>query len=140
MATANKKPNVGFTDAGMNTRFTLTGTDSYSFTVDFLNNNGTISSTETFSGTLGGNAGDTIDGFRIFSYNVGNGGQNDFFANSMFISGADVPEPATVLRRSGPDGRRRPAIESPPQTGLHAGHGHVISSAGLRSGSSPSPN
>ena len=82
--------NESFTDGGMSTSFTLTGTNSYSFTVNFNDGN-----KDTYTGTLSGTAGTTITGFQAFSTAVGTGGQNDAFFNSPAISG--VPEPTTYV-------------------------------------------
>ena len=84
--TNNTAANEGFTDGGMSTAFTLTGTNTYSFTVNFNDGN-----KDTYTGTLAGTAGTTITGVQAFSTAVGTGGQNDAFFNSPSI----VPEPST---------------------------------------------
>ena len=78
----------GFTDAGMQGAFTLTGADTYSFAVTFLDN----STTETFTGSLKGTTGGAIDGIRMFNYK---GGFNDT-NNQYFNSFAVVPEPVSL--------------------------------------------
>jgi hypothetical protein len=79
----------GFTDDGMRTYFTLTGANSFSFTVDFLGI-GTVD--QTFTGTLAGIG--TIDNVRLFNFsNAGDPAGNAFY-NSMEIV---VPEPSTWL-------------------------------------------
>lgn len=79
---------AGFTDAGMNLTFTLTGTDTFSFTVDFLGGG-----SEVFSGSLGGTAGSGIDNIRLFNFNGGYGATNNQFFNSLSV----VPEPSVGL-------------------------------------------
>ena len=70
----------------------MTSTDTFTFSVTFNDN----STTETFTGSLGGTLGSTIDGVRLYDYNAGGGSQNDLFFNNLAVSGAAVPEPATV--------------------------------------------
>ncbi len=70
---------VGFTSSGLNLVFTLTGADSYSFTI----NGGT-----PITGSMGGTTGTGIDRLRLFNANGG----ADVFFNSMSI----VPEPSSL--------------------------------------------
>ena len=76
-----------FTTHGMQTAFTLTGSDSFAFTVAY---NG--AATETFTGTLGGTAGLGISNFQAVNRNGNGGPNNDSFINSLAI----VPEPASL--------------------------------------------
>lgn len=71
---------VGYTTAGLDLAFTLTGTDSYSFTI----NGGS-----PFTGTLKGTGGSGIDRVRLFNANGG----PDVFFNNLSINA--VPEPAS---------------------------------------------
>jgi hypothetical protein len=78
-----------FTADGMRTSFTLTGADTYSFTVTY--NTGTPTS-ETFTGTLGGTSGSGIDRITLFNnQNHGNPAW-DAYANSLSVT----PEPGTL--------------------------------------------
>jgi hypothetical protein len=70
----------------MNTSFTLTGANTYTFKVDFLDDG--VGNPETFTGTLA--AGD-IGQVRLFNFNAGF--NNDQFYNNISI----VPEPSTYL-------------------------------------------
>jgi hypothetical protein len=79
----------GFTDDGMRTYFTLTGANTYSFTVDWLGLG--TGADETFTGTLQ-NTG-TIDTVRLYNFSTnGDPGGNAFY-NSLQV----VPEPSTWL-------------------------------------------
>ena len=69
---------VGYTTGGLNLVFTLTGTDSYSFTI----NGGS-----PITGALSGTGGSGIDRVRLFNANGG----PDVFYNNLSI----VPEPAS---------------------------------------------
>ena len=86
---------VPFTDDGLNLSFTLTGADTYSFTVD--SNDQTAPTSQTLTGTLAGTGG--IDQVRVFNTNAGNLGANDLFFNSLAVTGGvtAVPEPLTAL-------------------------------------------
>lgn len=86
----------GFTPNGMTASLTLTSTDTFSFTVAF--NGG---STETFSGTLDGTAGSTIDNFRLFTFNP-NDNNPSGETNAYFNSPTVVPEPSSLSLLAGP--------------------------------------
>ena len=79
---------IPFIDEGMVVDFTLTGADTYSLTV--VPHGATVRS---FTGTLGGTAGDGIAAVRFFNDNAGSFSQRDLFVNSLAI----VPEPATPV-------------------------------------------
>lgn len=79
----------GFTDDGMLTTFTLTGTDTYSFSVDFLGS-GTID--QSFTGTLKGTAGTGIDTIRLFNFATNGDPSGNSFYNSVSV----VPEPSSL--------------------------------------------
>jgi hypothetical protein len=85
----------GFTAAGMRTTFTLTGANTFNFSVQF-NDNQTL---EVFSGTLA-SPGGTIDSLRLFASNGSDtsGGASDVFYNNMAV----VPEPSSLALLAGP--------------------------------------
>ena len=89
----------GFTADGMQTAFTLTGTDTFKFTISF--NSGTPT-TETFTGTLKGTAGTAITGFRLFDSDPNQApAGSDAFYNSPTLVNA-VPEPSMLSLLAGP--------------------------------------
>ena len=85
----------GFTAAGMNTIFTLTGANTFSFSIQF-NDNTTV---EHFTGTLT-NPGGAITNVRLFAINPEdmNGSQSDVYYNNLQI----VPEPSSFALMAGP--------------------------------------
>ncbi len=86
----------GFTPNGMTASLTLTSPDTFSFSVAF--NGG---STETFTGTLDGTAGSTIDNFRLFTFNT-NDNNPSGETNAFFNSPTVVPEPSSLSLLAGP--------------------------------------
>ncbi len=72
---------IGWTRTGINIKLTLTGTDSYTVTITRYDN----STVATFSGTLGGTAGSSIDRVRLFyaGYNTYTDGNGNLFFNNM---------------------------------------------------------
>lgn len=81
---------VGFTGAGLQLAFTLTGAD----TMDLLIKNSAGSTLTNWTGlALAGLAGTGIDQFRFFNANAGAGSSADAFVNSLAI----VPEPSTIV-------------------------------------------
>jgi len=91
-ATGGGNTSLGsFTDEGMTTAFTLTGPDSYSFSVTFLD----TGAVETFSGNLLNTGGLDNVLLSVFNTTPGVGLSNptsDVFYNSMSI----VPEPSSL--------------------------------------------
>lgn len=90
---------IGWTDAGINITFTLTGPETYSVT---LHPDG--SSAQSYSGTITG----SIESFRAWSYNNGtndeqNHNRNFYFDNLQVISATDSAS-VTITRMSGGDG------------------------------------
>jgi hypothetical protein len=84
----------GFTADGMRTAFTLTGANSFSFSIQFNDNQ----TTEVFTGTLA-NPGGTITNLRLFSTNENQpSAGSDVFYNNMAI----VPEPSSLALMAGP--------------------------------------
>ena len=89
----------GFTTDGMNTAFTLTSPDTFTFTITY--NSGTPT-TESFSGSLSGAAGTGIDSFRLFNANANQPSNNDGSSNAYFNSPTVVPEPSSLSLLAGP--------------------------------------
>lgn len=86
---------TGYSTRGEQTTFTLTGADTYAFEVVFNNlQNVGGTTTETFTGTLGGTPGNGLTGFSAFNGNANAGGNNDFFFNSLEVTA--VPEPTSL--------------------------------------------
>ena len=86
----NQTTSQGFTDDGMLTTFTLTGTDTFSFAVDFL---GAGTTDQNFTGTLKGTAGTGIDTIRLFNFAT----NGDPAGNSFYNSVSVVPEPSSLI-------------------------------------------
>jgi hypothetical protein len=85
----------GFTADGMRTSFTLTGANTFNFSIQFNDN----MTTEMFTGTLA-SPGGTITNLRLFSSN-GNetsGASSDVFYNNMAV----IPEPSSLSLLVGP--------------------------------------
>ncbi len=80
-----------FSTRGYATIFTLTGVDVYTFDVVF-NNIGGGTTTESFTGTLGGTSGNGLTGFVAFNNNNQGGSNFDFFVNSVAVG----PEPTSL--------------------------------------------
>ena len=81
---------LGFADTGFSLQFTLTGTDTYSFTAKNLNS----SATQTVSGTLAGTGGSGVDRMVAQNNNAGNGSANNLYVNNLSL--ATIPEPASL--------------------------------------------
>lgn len=75
-STGSHNTGIGFTGNGLSFLFTLTGTDTYSLSV----NGGT-----PFTGTLEGVAGTGIGQMRFFDFNAGNGSDGNFYVNLLTV-------------------------------------------------------
>lgn len=73
---------IFFTDSGMRLVFTLTSADTYSLQVVQK----ASSTTNTYTGTLGGAAGSGINSISLFNINAGSSPYNDLFFNSFEIT------------------------------------------------------
>jgi autotransporter-associated beta strand protein len=70
---------IAFTRQGVNVKFTLTGTDTYSITIKRYIDNATA----TLTGTLSGTAGTAISRIRLFSANGGGGTDHNLYFNNI---------------------------------------------------------
>lgn len=85
--------NVGFTSEGLNLTFTLTDSDSFTFTIDRID---TVTSVDqTVMGDLINAADQGVAQIRIFNANSGPDSENNVFFNSFSI--AAIPEPTAFL-------------------------------------------
>lgn len=72
---------IPYTSTGLRLAFALTSVDGYALTVT----DNATGATYTFSGTLGGTAGTTLDSVALFNNNAGTGQNFDAFFNSMEV-------------------------------------------------------
>jgi hypothetical protein len=82
---------IGFTDEGLRLAFVLTDSDSFSFTIDRIENGVGVDATVTGDLISQGDLG--IEKVRLFNFDGGGGGSNNAFFNSMAI----VPESSAFL-------------------------------------------
>jgi hypothetical protein len=79
---------VGYGDEGLSVEFTLTGASTYSATLTRYDG-----TSDTIAGSLLTPAGgSSIDQFRVFNFNSGSGGANNFYVNSLTV----IPEPSSI--------------------------------------------
>lgn len=83
----NTNTTIGFTGKGLTYELEITGATTYTSTLKKKDGSGIY----VHNGTFGG----SIDNFRFYNTNAGNGGNHDAFVNSLEIDA--VPEPATML-------------------------------------------
>jgi len=83
---------IAFTSTGLQLSLRLIGTDQYTLTVSNGNSTALLG---TYSGTLEGTAGSSIDSFAVFNNDAGSGGAHDAFFNSFSVDA--VPEPTVVV-------------------------------------------
>jgi hypothetical protein len=76
---------IAFTDQGLDLSFTLTATNAYSVTVSAADSDGPSGLPLTFTGTLTGTVGTSIDQVRLFNYSAGVGSNYDACFNSIGI-------------------------------------------------------
>ncbi len=92
---------VGWTSAGMDIEFTLTGPTNYSVRIS---PNG--SSARTITGNLESSANSTITLFRAWNYSAGSGSDYDVFFNRLMITGAgsglgiSTSDTVTIIREA----------------------------------------
>jgi phosphatidylinositol-3-phosphatase len=84
-SSASNATGISFTDQGLDLAFTLTGVNTYSVTVNAADSDGPSGLPLTFTGTLTGTAGTSIDQVRLFNYSAGNGQTYDAYFNSISI-------------------------------------------------------
>jgi hypothetical protein len=78
---------IGFTDGGLSIVFTLTGTNSYSLSI----NGGA-----PLTGTLGGTSGESLNGIAVFNYIAGHDSTHDAFFNSLAVLQPTPQSPANL--------------------------------------------
>jgi len=91
---------ISFTDQGLHLEFTLTAVNAYSVTVSAADSDGPSGLPLTFTGTLTGTAGTSIDQVRLFNYSAGVGATFDAYFNSISI-GAKADNAADPAYGSG---------------------------------------
>ncbi len=91
-STGVRDTGIGFTDGGLTMSLTLTGTDTYSFSLSPVGG-----STTTLTGTLAGTAGAGLDSFAMFNRDAE---LANVYFNSVGLSA--VPEPSTLSLLAGP--------------------------------------
>jgi hypothetical protein len=97
-ASGTNNTDLSFTAGGLRLSFTLTGPDTYDFSVlrfaSSTDNSPIPEATFSASGTLGGIAATAIDQFGVFIRNGNTDGGQDVFVNNLTITA--IPEPASA--------------------------------------------
>src|SRR5439155_1909130 len=88
-------PNIGFSGDGFHLELTLTTATTYSGVL--TRNSDALSA--AFNGTLitPGTGTQDITQLRLFNFNSGGGDNANFYGNSLVVTTAPIPEPATIL-------------------------------------------
>lgn len=83
--TSTRGTGISWTDQGLSTVLTLTGTNTYSITITAVGTDGPGGGPWTITGTLGGTSNAPIDRVRIWNFNAGSGANYDSFINSLTL-------------------------------------------------------
>lgn len=90
-SSGTRSTSISFTDEGLILTFELTGTNTYSFTMEAMGADGPGGLPATFTGDLTGLANSPIDRIRFWNDSAGSGGSYDAFINSLELDCNNKP-------------------------------------------------
>lgn len=93
-SSGTRATSINFTDEGLILTFELTGTNSYSFTMEAMGVDGPSGLPSTFTGDLTGLSNAPIDRVRFWNNSAGSGGAYDAFINSLELDCNNKPTTA----------------------------------------------